>query len=164
MKTTNNVQKTENKKFETPIVKTLAVILSFVLISLTVSANGYWKQLLVNNTFGKMAIQMVNQESEMILAEASKSSTRSASDAKSSAINFLFETTNDRELEVENWMTNSSNFSTGFFVDKSAVEVPLKIEDWMVSNPNFSAPEYTTETEPSLTVENWMTSESIWGK
>jgi len=62
MKTTNNVQKTENKKFGNPLSKTFAVILSLVLISLTVSANGFWKNLLVNNTYGKMATLMVEQE------------------------------------------------------------------------------------------------------
>ena len=62
MKTKNKIQKTENRKVENPIGKTLAVIFCLVLISITVSANDFWKQILINNTFGKMAILMVNQE------------------------------------------------------------------------------------------------------
>jgi hypothetical protein len=163
MKTTNNVQKTENRKFENPFVKTLAVVLSFVLISLTVSANGYWKQLLVNNTFGKMAIQMVNQENEELLASASEISVVTSSEVKSNAVNFLFDTAKDNQLEVENWMTKDSYFSSKILADQVAVDAPLKVEDWMVNNPNFSASEFATENESSLKVENWMTSESIWG-
>ena len=163
MKTTNNVQKTENKKFENPYVKTLAVVLSFVLISLTVSANGYWKQLLVNNTFGKMAIQMVSQENDELLASASEISAAHSSEVKSNAVNFLFETAKDNNLEVENWMTRDSYFSSIVYTDQVALDEPLKVEGWMVNNPNFLAPAIATENEPSLTVENWMTSESIWG-
>ncbi len=62
MKTTNNVQKTENKKIKKAISKTFAIIVSLVLISFTVSAQGFWKQLLVNNTYGKMAELMVEQK------------------------------------------------------------------------------------------------------
>jgi hypothetical protein len=62
MKTTNNVQKTENKQIKKTISKTLAIVLSLVLISFTVSAQGFWKQTLVNNTYGKMAELMVEQK------------------------------------------------------------------------------------------------------
>ena len=164
MKTTDNVQKTENKKFENPFVKTLAVVLSFVLISLTVSANGYWKQLLVNNTFGKMAIQMVNQENEELSALTSGSSVSHSSEVRSNVINFSFETAKDNQLEVENWMTRDSYFSSNVFADQVAVDAPLTVEGWMVNNPNFSASEFATDNESSLTIENWMTSKSIWGK
>lgn len=62
MRTTNNVQKTENKPIKKTISKTFAIVISLVLISFTVSAQGFWKHLLVNNTYGKMAELMVEQK------------------------------------------------------------------------------------------------------
>ena len=62
MRTTNNIQKTENRPIKKTISKTFAIIVSLVLISFTVSAQGFWKHLLVNNTYGKMAELMVEQK------------------------------------------------------------------------------------------------------
>ena len=62
MRTTNNVQKTRNKPIKKTISKTFAIVISLVLISFTVSAQGFWKHLLVNNTYGKMAELMVEQK------------------------------------------------------------------------------------------------------
>ena len=62
MRTTNNIQKTENKPIKKTISKMFAIIISLVLISFTVSAQGFWKQILVNNTYGKMAEMMVEQK------------------------------------------------------------------------------------------------------
>ena len=62
MRTTSKVQKTENKPITKTISKTLAIVLSLVLICFTVSAQGFWKQILVNNTYGKMAEMMVEQK------------------------------------------------------------------------------------------------------
>jgi hypothetical protein len=62
MRTTNNIQKTENKPIKKTIHKTFAIVISLVLISFTVSAQGFWKQILVNNTYGKMAELMVEQK------------------------------------------------------------------------------------------------------
>lgn len=62
MRTTKNVQKTESKAIKKTISKTFAIVISLVLISFTVSAQGFWKHLLVNNTYGKMAELMVEQK------------------------------------------------------------------------------------------------------
>lgn len=62
MRTTNNLQKTGNKPITKTISKTFAIVISLVLISFTVSAKGFWKHLLVNNTYGKMAELMVEQK------------------------------------------------------------------------------------------------------
>jgi hypothetical protein len=75
MRTTNKVQKTENR----PISKTLAIVISLVLISFTVSAQGFWKQLLVNNTYGKMAELMVEQKNADDQAHVPKSSMSNSS-------------------------------------------------------------------------------------
>jgi hypothetical protein len=62
MRKTSNVQKTENKQIKKTISKAFAIVVSLVLISFTVSAQGFWKQILVNNTYGKMAELMVEQK------------------------------------------------------------------------------------------------------
>jgi hypothetical protein len=62
MEKTNHVQKTENKPIAKTISKTFAIVISLLLISFTVSAQGFWKQILVNNTYGKMAELMVEQK------------------------------------------------------------------------------------------------------
>ncbi len=74
MRTTNNIQKTENKPIKKTISKMFAIIISLVLISFTVSAQGFWKQILVNNTYGKMAELMVEQKNADDLAQAPKTS------------------------------------------------------------------------------------------
>jgi hypothetical protein len=81
MRTTNNVQKTENKPFEKTISKTFAIIISLVLISFTVSAKGFWKQILITNTYGKMAELMVEQKNaddQLLKANAHSSETKVA--------------------------------------------------------------------------------------
>jgi len=78
MGTTNNVQKTENKLIAKTISKTFAIVISLLLISFTVSAQGFWKQILVNNTYGKMAELMVEQknaENRLLKANAPTSET-----------------------------------------------------------------------------------------
>ena len=52
MKTRNNVRKAANK--------TLAVIISLVLLSFTVQAQDFWKSVLSNNSFNQIAMAMVD--------------------------------------------------------------------------------------------------------
>ena len=74
MRQTNNIQKTENKPIKKTISKMFAIIISLVLISFTVSAQGFWKQILVNNTYGKMAEMMVEQKNADDQARVPKAS------------------------------------------------------------------------------------------
>ncbi len=57
MKTTNNAQKTENTQVRTVVLRGAAVIFSVVLLSWTVTAQDFWKELLTNNTSEKMALR-----------------------------------------------------------------------------------------------------------
>lgn len=63
MRKSNKNQKTENPGKENPASKIFAVVLSLVLISMTVSANGFWKHLLTDNSYGRMATLMVSEDS-----------------------------------------------------------------------------------------------------
>ena len=79
MRKTNKDQKTESKPIKKTISKTIAIVVSLVLISFTVSAQGFWKQILVNNTYGKMAQLMVEQkiaDDQLLKANAHFSGTK----------------------------------------------------------------------------------------
>lgn len=162
MKTTNNAQKTGNSKFENPASKTAAVILSLVLISFTVSANGFWKQLLVNNTFGKMAVLMVDQENSELLAHAAPEPAAHTLQATGISNNFFVETAKENSLSIESWMTKDTNFGKCQLTDRAEAETSLRLENWMVSNPYFNASVVQTENEPVLKLEAWMTDENRW--
>ena len=56
MKTIDNVQKA--------ILRSGAVIISFVLISFTVSAQEFWKRLLTNSSFNEIAIAMIETDND----------------------------------------------------------------------------------------------------
>jgi hypothetical protein len=156
MKTTNNAQKTENRKFENSISKTFAVIVSLVLISFTVSANGFWKQLLVNNAYGKMAILMEDQQNEEIHNLANSEGTNASTDL------FYLNTAMDKSLVIENWMTDDANFNASTLAEQTETDKSLTLESWMIENPNFEVNEITKDNEPALEVEPWMTNNSIW--
>lgn len=156
MKTINNVQKTENRNPKNTTSKTFAVVASLVLISLTVSANGFWKQILVNNAYGKMAVLMVKPTNNPASPYFSQPSAESSSNA------WLFETTKEAELPVESWMTSNKYFSSNAGSEQLSPEKTLEIESWMLDNPYFSNSTVDTENEPALAIENWMTDPTIW--
>lgn len=135
METTNNAQKTENRKFESPSMKTLAVVISLVLFSFAAGANEFWKHANENNS------------SEIITA--------------SNAI--LLETSVEKNLEIENWMTNEKYFGAQMSGIEEEMEESLSIEDWMLTNQNFIETTDNTENDTALKVEDWMLDSSLWG-
>ena len=141
MKTKNNVQKT--------ILRSAAVIISFVLISLTVRAQDFWKKLLANSSFNEIALAMVEV--------SDKSETSSSAESTSRFI--YLEEANESTLELEDWMTNDYYFDAGGFVLTEEAESELELEDWMTDDWFFQVNELNEE---SLTLEAWMTSEKVW--
>ena len=137
MKTTNNVQKA--------ILKSLAVVVSFVLISFTVSAQGFWTSILENTSFNEIALAMVETSSE---------TTTSGADANFAE---LLETEAEDALELEDWMVNEANFTTSFSI-KEETESPLEMEDWMIDANYFTETTLSLEieTEEALEIEDWM--------
>ena len=95
MKTRNTKTGNTNNEVERVLLRSAAVIISFVLPSFTVSAQGFWRELLTNNSFGKVALLMVE---ESATAEAT---AESALPAKSSKSIFYFEQAADEALEIE---------------------------------------------------------------
>jgi hypothetical protein len=146
MKTKNNVQKTKNNVQKT-VLRSLAVVVSFVLISFTVTAQDFWKAVLANSSFNEIALAM---------AETSKKSTAAPVSGKSA--NYIYENEYDGKLALEYWMTDNSNFEATS-VPKVEKESELQVEDWMLDESFFSA---ATETDDELKVEDWMTNHEVW--
>jgi hypothetical protein len=139
MKTKNNVQKT--------VLRTGAVIVSFVLISFTVAAQDFWKTLLTNSSFNQIALAMV---------ETSKKSDVKATETKAAKANYIYENEYDANLTVEDWMTKSTYFKPVVFQE---VEPCLQVENWMKNEKLFAV---SNETESPLALENWMTNSKVW--
>ena len=139
----NNVQKA--------VLRTIAVIVSFVLISYTVSAQEFWKKLLTNSSFNEIAIAMT------------KTNAETASSAISNEMNstrFYFEDATEPSMELESWMTNKNTFSIFSLNLENEVEIPLTIENWMLDGTNFGSDNLQDE---DLELESWMTSAKVWG-
>ena len=141
MKTKNNVQKA--------ILRTGAVIVSFVLISLTVSAQDFWKKLLTNSSFNEIAVAMIETET----------STMPKKTHAGNSVLFSFDAAYEPALELENWMTSDFYFNYFNFQTETEAEIPLQLENWMLNANNFIAP---NEQEKSLDLENWMVNNTHW--
>ena len=68
MKTRTNFQKAA--------IRSAAVVISFVLISITVSAQEFWKKLLINSSFNEIAIAMVETDAEKSTTKNSATTDR----------------------------------------------------------------------------------------
>ena len=115
MRTSNKVQKTENKQIRKTISKTFAIVLSLVLISFTVSAQGFWKQILTNNTYGKMAELMVEQKNaddQLLNANAHSSQIRIE--------NQVIHSETAQEMTFENY------FGSQWITNQNAMKAPVQ--------------------------------------
>jgi hypothetical protein len=141
MKTKNNVQKT--------VLRSAAVIVSFVLISFTVAAQGFWKTVLTNSSFNQIALAMV---------ETSDKSDNGFSESETSGVIYFIEQDFDDTFVVEDWMLQNKNFSASLTLQPET-EKDLQLEDWMMNENLFSGVE---DSESPLALESWMTSEKVW--
>ncbi|QGY44342.1 hypothetical protein GM418_11945 [Maribellus comscasis] len=143
MKTKSNVQKA--------ILRSGAVIISFVLISFTVSAQEFWRKLLTHSSFNEIAIAMIETTDNKADVPV-KAGERS---------NFQFYAVQefDNDLNLESWMTTDFYFNLVFFKNEAEVESALELEDWMI-NENLFSPEKVND-EP-MELEAWMISHEVW--
>ncbi|MEN8118049.1 MAG: hypothetical protein ABFS16_13780 [Bacteroidota bacterium] len=150
MKTRNNVQKA--------ITKSLAVLISLVLISITVNAQNFWKTVLENNSFSQIAMAMT------VKTEASPASADANSTTEASAYAEMLAVETEEALELEDWMVNENNFFLTLFVE-TEVESELEMEEWMTSDRLFDvyASYLEVEAEEALEVEEWMLNEDKFG-
>ncbi len=156
MKTQNTNTKNSNNQVERVILRSAAVIISFVLISFTVSAQGFWKHLLTNNSFGKVALLMVEESA------AADVSTESALPSKAGGLAFYFEQATDKALEIESWMTDDAYFGAYTHLAVPEAEASLELEEWMKDENYFSNQLTVEEQEEELELEAWMTDRSYW--
>jgi hypothetical protein len=145
MKTKNNVQKT--------ILRSVAVFVSFVLLSLTVTAQGYWRQLLTNNSFNQIAYALVENPSKGLPVNTANSTKETTGGLD------YFNEENEESLEIEPWMTNSRSFDFGYYSINEVSESALTLENWMLDN-NFFKTKTTQETP--IGIESWMTNDNLW--
>ena len=140
MKTKNNVQKA--------ILRSAAVVVSFVLISFTVSAQTFWKRLLENTGFSDIAMAMAAPADNDLSSEVPAETET------------FFYYTNEVEpaMELESWMTDDSRFATGFYYEEVADE-SLELEGWMMDETIFQSDE---EEEAALQIEAWMVETQTW--
>jgi len=151
--------KNRNNRTKKSFLRGAAVIVSFVLISFTVSAQGFWKQLLINNSFGKMAMLMVEEPEAELMASASETPKSIQSNSESS--NFYLEPASDKSLELEDWMTNDFYFGAFNHILDPAVENNLELEDWMKDESHFSN-QFAVDQDKDLKLEAWMTENKYW--
>ena len=138
---TNNVQKT--------VLRSAAVVVSFVLISFTVAAQDFWKTVLTNSSFNQIALAMV---------ETSKKSDNTAPASATNHANYIYQNDYDEKLSVEDWMTNNEYFTLASFLTVEK-ENDLQVEEWMLNENLFAV---AIETESPLKLESWMTNTSVW--
>jgi predicted naringenin-chalcone synthase len=144
---TEKAMKTKTN-FRKAALRSLAVVVSFVLVSITVSAQEFWKKVLINSSFNEIAIAMV---------ETSEKKSP-ANENSESAFWYAFDKAFDPALELEGWMTSESYFSSTFSIENE-IEKPLVLENWMLDENVFYSHEIH---EAPLELESWMTSADFW--
>jgi hypothetical protein len=152
MKTKNNVQKV--------ILKSLAVVISLVLISFTVNAQNFWKTLLENNSFNEIAMIMVETSHA---SNDNADATAGSTDANTFAA--YMETETEETMELEDWMTNDNFFIPSGISMAEEAENPMELEGWMTSGNYFGTPSnsmFEVETEQPMELESWMTNENYF--
>ena len=159
MKTTKQKTENRNNQIEKVLLRSAAVIVSFVLISFTVSAQGFWKQLLTNNSFGKMAMLIVEESAAGLVADASEADNAVPVEAETS--NFYLEQAADKTLELEAWMTDDAYFGAFNYIFEPEVENSLELKDWMTDDAHFSSC-FAVGQEDELKLEAWMTDDVYW--
>ena len=139
---TGNKTKNKNNQLSGVLLRVAAVLVSVVLLSFTVSAQDFWKQLLSYNSFGKMAMIMVDE-------------TEVRTPASESTTGLMIAEETDLPAEIEAWMTNDFYFGNYHRMNELAVDKPLEIENWMTDADYFSS-RYAADNDNDLKLEAWM--------
>lgn len=161
-------------KVQKSISKSLAIVTSIALISITLNAQDLNYSLFEKISFNenplamihtpaKTSVELVDLSAFAALAESETEEALQLEDWMMNENNFttgaLVETESESSMELESWMTNESLFDIHSAYMKVETEEALKLESWML-NENL----FTTElnVDQPLELENWMISEVIW--
>lgn len=163
MKTRNNNTGTRKSKMKVAFLKGGAIIISFILISFTVSAQGFWKQLLTESSLSNVAMIMVGNTTTNSNATINNSSTFAATTGEKTYFNSL-EMESDKPLNLEAWMTSDRFFSNFNYKVSHEVDPNLEIEDWMINNKYFKnvSVNVKAEKDKELKLESWMVKGKLW--
>jgi len=159
MKTINFKKENRSIRFENVLLRSGAVIVSVVLLSFTVSAQGLWKQILTYNSFGKTAMLMVNASEASNETEVSDAGRKAP--APSKTISFTIEPAADQLLQVEAWMTDDAYFGAYNHLLRVEQDKPLELEGWMLNDHYFSS-RITKDQDKDLNIEAWMLDKRFW--
>jgi len=159
MKTINFKKGNKSIQLGKILLRSGAVIVSVILLSFTVSAQGLWKQLLTYNSFGKTAILMVNASETGTKAETIETGRKAP--APSETVTFRIERAVDKTLEIEDWMTDDIYFGAYNHLLNIEQDKPLEIEPWM-TNDNYFSSRFTREKDRELEIEAWMIDDRYW--
>ncbi len=157
MKTINANKGNKNNQVTRALLRGAAVVVSVILLSFTVSAQGLWKQLLTYNSFGKVAMLMVDESEAAEVADASESFIEKPATTES----FSFEQATDVSLELEGWMTDDLYFGAYNNFYRVDNDQPLEVEEWM-TNDNYFSNRFATEKDGELELESWMSDDNYW--
>ncbi len=135
MKTKNNTQKT--------VLKSLAVLAGFIVISLTVSAQDLLQSFNVNENTNVIALAIIDNSNE---SQPASNPAGELTDVNS--LETLFKTESENTMELEEWMTSENLFTveknptqkkvikTASFVFEEMKDSKLEFEAWMF-NPKY---------------------------
>lgn len=159
MKTIRFKKGNKSVRFGKVLLRSGAVIVSVVLLSFTVSAQGLWKQFLTYNSFGKTAILMVHASETGTKAATIETDRKAPSPSETAT--FRIEPAVDHTLEVEAWMTDDVYFGAYNHLLEVEQDKPLEIEPWMTNDDYFSS-RFTRGKDRELEIEAWMIDDRYW--
>ncbi len=140
MKTKNNVQKT--------ILRFAAVVISFVLISFTVSAHDFWKRLITGSSFNEIALAMVDHSKKV----------DHTSNSADESFYFNLHQEKDEPMSLEPWMMDENCFGKTTSSIISETDFQSRYEPMMLNVKLFKV----QEVEEGLKLESWMISDDVW--
>lgn len=161
MKTKNNSRETVDDQIKRRIIFGSAVIFSLVLINLPVDARIFRKHFSNRGTNVKLEWLAANQSSETAKTTAAfeRNAAVISEPFRTAAETFVCEPEQDKEIRLEAWMTDESNFNSAVDFDTAETDKALSVEDWMISNPIFSnllVDDESVESDKPLKIESWM--------
>ena len=167
MKTQNNTQKTGKEQVKRMILRGSAVIVGLALISLAVNAQDLLNQISNNNNYGKTALMMNNKASETKITDAvfEAIDAEIAIQLNHSSATFVFESEQENTFQLEAWMTDEALFTSNVdFFNAIETEEELTVEDWISDSYNFSNTmiDEAVNIEKQLKIESWMTVEEYF--
>ncbi len=139
MKTKNNVQKA--------ITKSIAVVISLVLVSITVNAQEFWSTVYQHSSFNEIAMAMITDDAGTTTSSTGKLTLTAEKEAT---------------LELENWMTSETFFNTNTANLETVNENALDLETWMFNDVHFgnTTPTIVLDSDNTLKLEDWMVNDA----